>query len=588
MNRSFFLLISGVFLLPPFLHAQEEKKCNCPPVKLYVYDTRLDFNLDHNADASETGKYVEAENSGEWLEGTYNKQQSNEFKAYKGLAPGASQGQTVQYSPADGSGPSGVDFTSSVQVSRSSNNNQTWRPVQPLQPLSFAMSMTSAPYLYAQRFTGKLGYTYTVNIKIMDATTHAVVATLTQNTDDLGKVDDLIDAMIASISPMLTKLRDYQVNVRDKSNNTKWIYLKWKAPEHSYVPVKHSTDVNIQVFDCYDGKPAPAQKVKLVLSDPSKGNLQESTVITDASGIATAHFTAGSEPGDVEIIPEVNFDEVNDKQSVATNCGPLPLITILPGTDKWLVSFSYSSSQSSSETSVNTEGHHTTNITASGSMLVKASSADEDGTIIINTGEGDSISKYSVSANASEKIYSVSRGLDGSIESKEIRNYEGFVPKGTEPGIEFQWGPDGNYGLAGLGFQFTRKGTTEFWKRDDNNHLVKSSFDENDPGSYGILLGHDKDKLKKTKDGFIIDYTESKDTTYTDILGVKHTSHFSETYHVILMRPTAPARGNQSAYNKRNYLNENRKSKNLYSNFRKISQNDIVLNRFVKLKCRLI
>jgi hypothetical protein len=224
---------------------QDAIKCNCPPVKVYIYDTKIDFKLDSNVTVEEAGKFTEAQNSGDWLEGQYTKQQSDELKVYKSLRPGAEQGKTVEFPPPDGgSSEGGIDFSSYADVSR----------------------------------TGSSGvYTYIVTLKIFDTYTHNLVTTVTQNTTDPGKVDDLIDASVNSFSPVINKLRDYQKDIRDKSGNTKWIGLKWHVKANkTKLDVDENTNVQIIVVDCLDKKPAPNQQLHLIVSSPQVGILNTS------------------------------------------------------------------------------------------------------------------------------------------------------------------------------------------------------------------------------------------------------------------------------------------------------------------------
>src|SRR5690348_11741947 len=107
-----------VFLITGFsIWSYAQDKCNCPPIKMYVYDTKINFSLDSTADAVEAGKYVEAQNSGQWVGGTYLKQQSDEFKVFENLRPGAKQGTTYELPPDNGGGSEGdIDFTSFAEV----------------------------------------------------------------------------------------------------------------------------------------------------------------------------------------------------------------------------------------------------------------------------------------------------------------------------------------------------------------------------------------------------------------------------------------------------------------------------------------
>ncbi|HVV54251.1 MAG TPA: hypothetical protein VHC47_02935 [Mucilaginibacter sp.] len=263
-------------------------KCSCPPMQMYVYDTKIDFPIDSNSNAAEGGKYVEVQNSGDWLEAAYTKQQSDEFEVYKGLMPGASTGTTYQQPPSNGSGPGGdIDFTSYAEVSRSGDPG---------------------------------AYTYTVTVRITDAHNGSAVATLSQSDSDLGHVDDMIDAMVGSFSPVPDKLRDYQKKLRDQSGGTKWIGAKWKATaDKSDLKIDETTNVLIKVFDCADEKPIPNQHIKLELTDDNVGKLSKTEVTTNSSGEATVVFTA-KDNGETRIVPDFTFTDIKDKTRNGTSC----------------------------------------------------------------------------------------------------------------------------------------------------------------------------------------------------------------------------------------------------------------------------
>lgn len=220
------------------------------------------------------------------------------------------------------------------------------------------------------------------------------------------------------------------------------------------------------------------------------------------------------------------------------------LITLLcnvkiidPG-NKWYISYTYTGSGSSSEISQTEEHTKSSHTNASVAMLVRAAPPQEDGSVIINTGEGDSLSDYSISGNMAERISDVSRYFNGEIEERTLREYTG-QPAKEKPGIEFQYdpAPDGVKGLAGAGINFKINGTEKFWKPDINTRKLKETDEVvTDQNGGNILLGSSKDILKKTKDGFTIDNTTSKDTTYTDILGKKYASHTSIEYHMVISR----------------------------------------------------
>ncbi len=267
--------------------AQDPAACSCPPMKMYVYDTKVSFKLDSPYAADEAGKYVEAQNSGDWLEGDYSKQQSDEFKVYKNLAPGASSGSTVEFPPDNGTGPSGVDFTSFVNLRREGNPGS---------------------------------YTYNVNLIIVDVKRGETIVNITQVAIDLGEVDNMIDALIGSLGSVPEKLRDHQKKERDDSNNTKWIGVKWKTvPDKLHLKIEQTTKVTIKAFDCADEKPVPDQDIQVKLTNEDAGSLNMSHVKTNASGEATVIFTAKN-IGETRVIADFTYTDINDVSGNATSC----------------------------------------------------------------------------------------------------------------------------------------------------------------------------------------------------------------------------------------------------------------------------
>lgn len=272
--------------------AKAQDKCNCPQMKMYVYDTKLDFPLDsvYMTDGVYVGKWKEAQNSGEWLEAAYTKQESDEFKVYKELRPGAKEGSTYELPPANGGGSGGdIDFTSNAEVSRSG----------------------SYP-----------NYIYAITVKIYDAYTHAIVASISKTTTDIGQVDALIDEIVNSISPAPDKLRDYQKKVRDQSGGTKWIGLKFRGTaDKSKLKVGEATNIHFKIFDCADEKPTPNQQLNIRVGTSGVGIINNTNVKTNASGEAVFVFTAKKE-GETDVFPDFTFTAVNGKSGYhVLRCG---------------------------------------------------------------------------------------------------------------------------------------------------------------------------------------------------------------------------------------------------------------------------
>jgi hypothetical protein len=278
---------------------QSKTKCNCPPIKLYVYDSKIDFPLDQNADAVEAGKYLEAENSGDWLLAGYFKQHSDDFMLYKGLRPGATKVTTYELPPADGgSSEDGIDFTSYVEVHRSVDVDGT--------------------------------YSYTAEVKIYNTYTRTRINPIgVTGFHDLGKLDDKIDDEIKSLSPIIDKLREDQEEVRDNSNYTKWIGLKFKVTaEKTRLKVGETTKVHIKVFDCADSLAVVGQRLNLRVGSPEVGVINAPNIITNNSGEATVNFTAVS-LGETHIFPDFTYTGVNGHSGYhVLDCGDLQEIKV--------------------------------------------------------------------------------------------------------------------------------------------------------------------------------------------------------------------------------------------------------------------
>jgi len=277
------------------------QNCNCPTMKLYVYDTKVDFAIDKSS-ASEAGKYVEAQNSGDWLEAAFVKQQSDEFKPYKGIRPGGKTGSTYE-PPAGGGTESGdVDFTSFAEVGRSGNAG---------------------------------AFIYSVTVKITDAHKGSQVAAVTKTTKDLGQVDNLIDAIIGSFGSVPDKLRNYEKQLRDQSNGSNWISVKYKTnADKAEMKRYQTTTVTIELFDCADQKPVANKEVTIKLSDPSVGKLDKEKVKTNDAGDAMVTFTAKNN-GTTRVYPDMTFTDIwNRSGRQATSCSDQKDITVADGTYK--------------------------------------------------------------------------------------------------------------------------------------------------------------------------------------------------------------------------------------------------------------
>jgi hypothetical protein len=262
--------------------------------------------------------------------------------------------------------------------------------------------------------------------------------------------------------------------------------------------------------------------------DPAEGNLS-----ADLS-FERAIYTAPTR------VPPVNPVAVSVRFPVSeTNPAVVTLlcnVTIVDPGDKWYVSFTYSDSDFRSDVSSLEEHRIVSYKTGSAAMLIKGNPPGADGHVSINT-ESDTIVSYSSWGHLSERLIDITKDLTGAVEEKTIRNHTGEVGK-DRSGFEFEYDPSpgGVKGLAGAGLSFNKTGLDQFWKRNDLNRLVETKETVNELNGANILLGNSADVLKKTPDGFVIDFTDKKDESSTDSSGMRHEVHGAVTYHVTISR----------------------------------------------------
>ena len=131
----------------------------------------------------------------------------------------------------------------------------------------------------------------------------------------------------------------------------------------------------------------------------------------------------------------------------------------------------------------------------------------------------------------------IHKGLFGNTESREIRNYVGSPNKNQ--GLLFEYDPTlkGFKGsIQGAGISYDLGATDEMWTKDVNTDQMKKYISKHLEKNYGwIGLGSNDDQVKRTKNGFTIEYSQSKDSTYTDFNG-KHTLTMKKQYHAVLIR----------------------------------------------------
>lgn len=244
--------------LPP-----KDYKCDCPPLTLGVYDTKVNFTTDSTV---EKDNYTKAEKSGDHLENIYEKQESEQLKVIRVPKQGTL---------------SDIDFKTNAEISRSGSAGN---------------------------------YTYDVSVKITDAYTKAIVKNKKKTTNSLAKVNDMIDSCVASFSSVLdSTIRKYQKKIRKESNNTKWIGLQWQVkPGSKKLKKNKATTVTITVTDCVSKTPVPKLPIHLTQTNPNAGILNTTNVTTNDSGKVAVIFTAMNK-GETIILPSFSYTGVNNK-----------------------------------------------------------------------------------------------------------------------------------------------------------------------------------------------------------------------------------------------------------------------------------
>lgn len=271
MNKKFLSLIAFVYIAATSnaqIDLPKQPKCGCPQLSLYVYDTKVNFKIDSTV---EKDTYPKAKKSGDHLNSVYSKQKSDELKIVRGSGSGD------KISPS-----SNIDFTSNAEIKRDGSNGN---------------------------------YSYTIDVKLIDASTQAVVVDATQTTHNLSEANALIDTCVASFSPVLdSTIRNYQKKIRKQSNYTKWVGLQWQSkPDSKNLKKNKATQVTITVTDCIDKKPVTKLPVHISQTDPNTGILNTSFANTNDSGKVAVIFT-GRNKGETLILPSFSYTSVNGKK----------------------------------------------------------------------------------------------------------------------------------------------------------------------------------------------------------------------------------------------------------------------------------
>lgn len=259
----------------------------------------------------------------------------------------------------------------------------------------------------------------------------------------------------------------------------------------------------------------------------------EGRLVRDLTFTKAAYYAPDKVPKINPVTIAVKF-KANDssKEEVTLVCN----VKIVDPGQNWF--FAYICSKSSKETirSSFRDFTKTTKAIGSASMLIDAS-PPQDGYVIINTEQGDKVISSRVNGIYNFYQSDVEKAPNGNLQEKTLRNYAGTPVKSQ--GLLFEYDPSlkgFKGGIQGAGISFDVTGTDEFWKEDVNLYKLKKTINKVSEKYYdGILLGSNDENIKKIKNGFSMDFSQSKDSSYTDILEAKHTIISKEQYHAVLL-----------------------------------------------------
>ncbi len=283
-----------------------------------------------------------------------------------------------------------------------------------------------------------------------------------------------------------------------------------------------------------NGKPLDRQ-------DPAEGRLT-----VDLSLERATYRAPGGLPPVNPVTVAVRFQSSDTSRSlVILVCE----IQVVQPANQWYVTFSFHGSQLSEDRSATEEHHYQRREAGSGSLLIRGAPPERDGSVSLNT-EYDSIVASRASGSWAERIEDVTRDLNGAIEEKTIRNHRGNAhPQPNGIAFSYDPSPGGIRGLAGAGLGFDKRGQDQFFTRDDHNQWVETDETVEEPEGHRVLLGRSADQVTRTRNGFQIDFRQTRDTTYTDERGMRHEEHSELEYHVTISRgkanPTGRAEGRQ-------------------------------------------
>ncbi len=244
------------------------------------------------------------------------------------------------------------------------------------------------------------------------------------------------------------------------------------------------------------------------------------SVKSDLNGFSAVYTAPEKVPKNNPVILSVKFKANDTSKQVVTILCRLHIVD--PG-QNWF--FAFVCSKESKETIKSTFRDLTkqTKAIGSASMILNAPPPEKNGYVIISTEQGDKVKSSKVNGYYNYHEDDIQKAPNGNTQERTLRNYAGTPVQ--DQGLLFEYDPTlkgFKGGIQGAGISFDVTGTDEFWKPDTySDKLKKITNKVSEKGYDGIGLGSNDDNIKKIKNGFSIDFSQPKDTSYTDIEGAK-------------------------------------------------------------------
>lgn len=258
------------------------------------------------------------------------------------------------------------------------------------------------------------------------------------------------------------------------------------------------------------------------------------SVKSDLSGFSAVYTAPEKIPKTNPVILSVKFKANDTSKEVVTILCRMHIVD--PGQHWFFAYVCYKESKETIKSSFR-DLTKTTKAVGSASMLLDATPPEKNGYVLVNTEQGDKAINTKVNGFYNYHEDDIRKAPNGNTEERDLRNYAG-TPEQSQ-GLLFEYDPSlkgfkGGIQSAGISFDVT--GTDEFWREDVNSGKLKKTINKvSEKNSDGVGLGSNDDNIKKIKNGFSIDFNQSKDSSYTDIEGAKHSIQSKKQYHAVLL-----------------------------------------------------